>query len=238
MARQFFPGENPVGRRIIYASRLQNDPREVVGVVGDLHHFGLEKTPAPEFYTPQAQPPSYHGMTVVMQVAGDAQAVMPQVRAEVRALAPDAPLYNVRTLRDLLDKSVSEARFRTLLLAVFAGLAVLLTVVGTYGVISIVVTQRTHEMGVRLALGAARGDILALVLGGGLGPLAVGTILGLGGGLALSQAVRGFLFQVEPDDPLTFALATLVIVAAGLLATWVPARRACRVDPVVALRTS
>lgn len=236
MARQFFAGEDPIGRRIIYSSRLQNDPREIVGVVGDLHHFGLDKTPTPEFYTPQAQPPSYHGMTIVMQVHGDAQALMPQVRSEVRALAPDAPLYNVRTLQYLLDKSVSEARFRTLLLAVFAGLAVLLTVVGTYGVISIVVTERTHEMGVRLALGAARSDIVALVLGGGLKPLALGTILGLGGGLAFSQAVRGLLFQVAPADPLTFGLAALVIGAAGLLATWAPARRACRVDPVMALR--
>jgi putative ABC transport system permease protein len=237
MARQFFPGEDPIGRRVIYTSRNQNDPRAIVGIIGDVHHFALDTTPVPEFYTPQPQPPSYHGMTVVVRAHGDPAALMPAVRAEVRALAPDAPLYNVRTLEHLLDASVADARFRTLLLALFAALALVLAVVGTYGVISLVVTERTHEMGIRLALGAAPSAIMALVLRGGLLPLAAGTVLGLTGGLALSRAVAGLLYNVSPADPLTFLVVGSVIASAGVLAVWVPARRACRVDPAVALRS-
>ena len=158
------------------------------------------------------------------------------MRAEVRTLAPDAPLYNVRTLEHLLEASVAAARFRTLLLALFAALALLLAVVGTYGVISLVVTQRTHEMGIRLALGAEPSDIVRLVFAGALWPLAGGAAFGLAGGLALSRAVAGLLFNVAPADPLTFLVAASVIGTAGVLAAWVPARRACRVDPAVALR--
>ena len=158
------------------------------------------------------------------------------MRAEVRSLAPDAPLYNVRTLDALVDASVSDARFRTVLLALFAALALLLAVVGTYGVISLAVAQRTREMGIRLALGAAPGDILRMVLAGGLQPLVAGGLVGLGGGILLSRAVAGLLFNVTPADPATFAIASLVILVAGLAAAWLPARRACRVDPALALR--
>lgn len=235
-ARRFFPGEDPVGRRMIYASRRQNDPRLIVGVVGDVRHFGLDQTAPAEFYTPEAQPPSYGGMTIVMQVAGTADAVMPPVRAVVRAMAPNAPVYNVRTLDQLVHASVAAPRFRTLLLAIFAGLALALTVVGTYGVISLVVSQRTQELGIRLALGATRAEIVRLVVGRGLQPLALGTVLGLAGGFAVSRAIASLLFNVTPADPATFGLAALVIVASGVLATWVPARRACRVDPARALR--
>ena len=238
MARQFFPGEDPIGRRIIYSSRRQNDPRTIVGIVGDVHHFGLQKPPAPEFYTPQTQPPSYHAMTVVMRVTGDTAALIPAVRADVRALAPDAPLYNVRTLERMVDASVSDARFRTLLLALFAALAVVLAAVGTYGVIALAVSQRTQEMGIRLALGARPSDILRMVLGAGLRPLLAGAAIGLAGGLLLSRAVAGLLFKVTPADPLTFVVAAAVILTAGLAAAWLPARRACRVDPAIALRTS
>ncbi len=238
MARQFFPGEDPIGRRIIYTSRRQNDPRTIVGIVGDVHHFGLQKPPAPEFYTPQTQPPSYHAMTVVMRVTGDTAALIPAVRADVRALAPDAPLYNVRTLERMVDASVSDARFRTLLLALFAALAVVLAAVGTYGVIALTVSHRTQEMGIRLALGARPSDILRMVLGAGLRPLLAGAAIGLAGGLLLSRAVAGLLFKVTPADPLTFVVAAAVILTAGLAAAWLPARRACRVDPAIALHTS
>src|SRR6185295_3121497 len=220
-ARRFFPGEDPIGRRIIYTSRRQNDPRTIVGIIGDVHHFGLDAAAAPEFYTPEPQPPSYHAMTIVLRVQGDPLAILPAVRADVRALAPTAPLYNVRTLDSLRDASVSAARFRTLLLALFAGLALVLAIVGTYGVISLAVAERRQEMGIRLALGAARSDILRLVLAGGLQPLAGGAALGLGGGFLLSRAVSGLLFKVTPADPVTFAIAGAVILAAGLAAAWI-----------------
>jgi putative ABC transport system permease protein len=237
MAREFFPGEDPLGRGVIYNSRGQSDSREVVGIIGNVHHFGLDQVPTPEFYTPQPQPPSYHGMTIVMRGHTDPASVMSAVRAEVRALAPDAPIYNVRTLEHLLDASVADARFRTLLLTSFAGLALLLAVVGTYSVISLLVTQRTQEMGIRLALGARPSDILRLVLGAGITPLALGTGIGLAGGMGATRALAGLLFNVTALDPLAFVSAAVVILLAGLLATWIPARRACRVDPVVALRT-
>jgi putative ABC transport system permease protein len=236
MARQFFPGEHPVGRAIIYSARRQNDSREIVGIIRDVHHFGLDRDAAPEFYVPQAQPPSYGGMTVVMRVRGDAAALVPAVRGSVRELDSDAPMYNVRTLNDLLKGSLADARLRTTLLASFAALALLLAVMGTYGVMSVAVTQRGREMGVRLALGATPSHLVRLVVGQGVRPILAGTMLGLLAGYLLSQAVAGMLFQVKPGDPATFAAASAVIVLAGLGAAWLPARRACRVDPAVALR--
>lgn len=237
LARQFFPGEDPLAHRLIYSSRGQKGARGIVGVVADVRHFGPQNAVRPEFYVPQPQPPTYRGMTVVMRVDGDPAALMPAVRAAVRELAPDVPLYNVRTLQHLLDVSISDARFRTQLLALFAGLALLLAIIGTYGVISLVVAQRTQEMGIRLALGARPSDILRLVLGGGLRAIVAGTLIGLAGGLAVSRAITALLFNVTPSDPLTFATAALAILIAGLVATWIPARRACRVDPAIALRS-
>jgi putative ABC transport system permease protein len=236
-AREFFPGEDPVGRRIIYSSRRQNDAREIVGVVGDVRHFGLARNAPAEFYTPQPQPPSYHGMTIVIRAPREPAALVPDVRQAVRALAPDVPIYGVKTLPDLVEGSVDAARFRTELLGLFAALAIGLAVVGTYGVVSLLVSQRVQEIGVRMALGASRRDILDLVVGRGIQPVAIGTLAGLGGGYLLARAIEGLLFQVSPADPVTLAIAALVIMLAGLLASWIPARRACRVDPVVALKT-
>ena len=236
MARRFFPGEDPIGRRIIYSSRGQNDSREIVGVVGDVHHFGKQREPAPEFYTPQGQPPSYHGMTVVLRVQGTPSQLVPAVRAEARALEPEAPLYNVRTMEQLVGKSVAEERLRTLLLSLFAGLALLLAVVGTYGVLSIAVANRTREMGIRLALGADRSDVVRLVVGQGLRPIVAGLVLGVAGSVALGRSVSGLLFNVSAVDPLTFAVVPVLIAASGVLAAWIPARRACRIDPASALR--
>ncbi len=236
-ARQFFPGEDPIGRRMIYASRQQNDAREIVGIVGDVHHFGLGRAPVPQFYTPQPQPPSYHGMTVVLQARANPEALMPDVRRAVRALAPDAPIYNVRTLGQVVDASVADARFRTRLLGLFAALALVLAVVGTYGVIALLVAQRTQEMGIRLALGAAPRDIRALIVHRGMQPVLLGAGLGLAGGYGIARTIAGLLFEVDPADPLAFGVAAAAMLASGFVATWIPARRACRVDPVVALRT-
>ena len=236
MARQFFPGEDPVGRQMIYNSRRQGDSRTIVGVVGDVHHFGLDSDPAPEFYTPQHQPPSYHGMTIVMQVEGDPSALVAAARAEVRAMEPNAPIHDVRTTEQLLTESVAEARFRTVLLGAFAALALMLAIVGTYGVISMVVNQRAREMGIRLALGASASDIRRLVVVQGVRPVLLGLAIGLAGGLLASRAARSLLFHVAPGDPVTLSAAALIILAAAAIAAWLPARRASRVDPVVVLR--
>jgi putative ABC transport system permease protein len=237
MARTFFAGEDPIGRRIIYSSRGQNDSREIVGLVGDVHHFGMQREPAPEFYTPQGQPPSYHGMTVVMRAQGSPVRLVPAIRTVARSLEPHAPLYNVRTMEQLVGKSVADERLRTWLLSLFAGLALLLAVVGTYGVLSMAVAHRTREMGIRLALGADRSDVVRLVVGQGLRPIAAGIVLGMAGSLALSQSLSGLLFNVSALDPLTFVVVPALIAGSGVIAAWLPARRACRVDPVTALRT-
>jgi putative ABC transport system permease protein len=237
MARQFFPGESPLGKRIIYSSRKQNDAREIVGVVASVRHFGLSREPASEFYIPQQQPPIYNDTTIVLRVEGDPLAIVPRVRDEVRALEPLAPIYNVRTLDQLIERSVTDARLRTGLLAAFAALAVLLAAIGTYGVMSVAVLQRTREMGIRLALGAARTDLVRMMIIQGLRPTLAGLAVGIAGAVLMSQAIAGLLFQVSPTDPLTFATVPLIIAASGILAAWLPARRACRIDPVIALRT-
>jgi putative ABC transport system permease protein len=236
LARKFFPGEEPLGQRILYSSRGQNDAREIVGVVGDVHHFALDRQPVPEFYVPQPQPPSYHAMTIVMRVDGDAAALLPAVRAEVRAAEPDAPVYNVRTMSGLVADSIADARFRTRLLSLFAALALVLAIVGTYGVISIAVARRMREMGVRVALGATASDVTRLVVSQGIRPVLAGTLLGLAIGLVAARAFVTLLFNVRPADPLTFAAVAVTILTAGLVASWLPARRAGRVDPAIALR--
>ena len=230
MARQFFPNEDPIGKRIVYSSRQQNDAREIVGVVKDVRHFGLDRDPAPEFYTPQAQPPGYGGMTVIIRFGGDPSPLIPSIRAAVRELEPDVPLYGVRTLAQLRDQSVADARVRTQLLGLLAALALMLAALGAYGVISVAVNQRTREMGIRMALGASRSDVVRLIVFQGLRPVMVGTVIGLVGGAVLARAIEGILFSITPADPVTFAVAPILIVGAGAVAAWLPARRAGRVS--------
>jgi ABC-type antimicrobial peptide transport system permease subunit len=175
-------------------------------------------------------------MTIVLRTTGRPSDLVPHIRTAARELEPDAPLYNVRTIEELLGRSVSEERLRTLLLSSFAALALLLAVIGTYGVLSIAVAHRTQEMGIRLALGADRSDVVRLVVGQGLRPILAGAVLGLAVSFLVSRALTVFLFRVSTADPLTFAVVPLLIAAAGILAVWIPARRACRVDPASVLR--
>ena len=229
LARLFFASENPIGRSLVYSSRKQNDAREIIGVVHDIRHFGLDREPVPEFYTPQAQPPGYGGMFVVIRFDGDPAPLVPSLRREVRALEPDVPLYAVRTLAQMVDQSVADARVRTALLGLFAALALVLATLGAYGVISVAVSQRTREMGIRMALGADASHVVRLIVMQGMLPVLAGTVFGLAGGVVLARTIEGMLFTIQPADPVTFALAPLLIVIAGALAAWLPARRACRV---------
>ncbi len=236
MARTFFAGENPVGQQMIYSSRGQKDAREIVGVVADVRQFSLARDAAPEFYVPQYQPPVYNGMTVVMRIDGDPLALAAHVRDEVRALEPLAPVHNLRSMEQLVDRSVADARLRTILLALFAGLALFLAGIGTYGVMSVAVSHRTREMGIRLALGALRSDVVRMTIVQGLRPAVAGTALGLAGAVVMSRGVAGLLFRVSPADPVTFVSVPLIILCTAALAAWFPARRACRIDPATALR--
>jgi putative ABC transport system permease protein len=238
MARQFWPGDDPVGRTMTYASRGQGDSRTIVGVVADVKHFGMDRDAPPEFYTPQTQPPSYHSMSIVLRTSGDPAAIVAAARAQVAAMDREIPAYAIRTLADLVEESTAQPRFRTMLLAAFAALALVLAVIGVYGVIAYAVSQRTQEIGVRMALGALRADVLRLVIADSLRPILIGVGAGLVAAFFLTRLIATLLFQVQPHDVATFVSVPLLLVSAALVATYIPARRAARVDPVRALRST
>jgi putative ABC transport system permease protein len=246
MATRFWPGEDPIGQRITFNSGIPRDEqqvvggpgsREVVGIVGDVKHLGLDEADEPMFYTPQAQQPSYHTMGLVVRTSADAAALTASIRAELSRLDRAVPLYRVRTLDAVVQSTVAAPRLRAWLFGLFAVLALTLAAVGVYAVVGYLVTQRTQEIGIRLALGAARRDVLRALFVEGLRPVA----LGLAGGLVLAsaggRAMSGLLFNVPPNDPATLGATVLVLLVAALVATWLPARRALRVDPVIALRS-
>ena len=236
MARTMFPGEDPIGRRIQLGDPDPESPWvTIVGVAGDVKYTGLDKPPEPAIYTPYEQNLWWPTMYLVVRSSVDPAGLERAVRAQVASLDPLLPL-GVRTMDDLLGRSVAEPRFRTMLLGIFAATALLLAAVGIYGVLSYTVGQRTQEIGIRMALGARGRDVLALVLGQGMALAGAGVAIGLVAALALSRLLAGLLFGVGPTDLPTFAAVSLVMVAAALLACYLPARRATRVDPMVALR--
>ena len=247
MARRYWPGEDPIGRRITFNSGIPRPEqqvvggpgsREVIGIVGDVRHLDMDEREVPMFYTPHAQQPSYHTMTLVARSAGAAASLPPAVRAALREMDGGVPLYQVRSLDQVLSRAVATPRLRAALIGLFALLASVLAGLGVYGVISYLVTQRTHEFGVRVSLGATGHDLRRLVLVDGLRPVAVGLALGLFGAWALGRTLGAFLFVVSPWDPLSYAAAVALLSAAALTATLLPARRAVRVNPVTALSDS
>jgi predicted lysophospholipase L1 biosynthesis ABC-type transport system permease subunit len=237
MARRFWPGEDPLGKTVTYEREGSNVPRRIVGVVGDVRHFGLDREPQPEFYTPQPQPPSFHGMTVVLRAATAPAPLLAALRREVAALDPLVPVYRARTLGDLVGADVAAPRLRTAVLAAFAGLALLLAMIGIYGVLAFTVGRRTREIGIRKALGAGDGDLLRLLVTETMRPALLGVALGMAAALAVTRLLSGLLFGVTATDPLLFALAPLLLTAAALLASYLPSRRAAVVEPRVALQS-
>jgi len=238
LARQIFPGEDPIGKRIkpgISVGKDQAVMREIVGVVGDVKHQSLSSEAGAEVYVPHAQVP-FSGMALVARTAVDPQSLAATMRNEVSKLDKDIPVYNIRTLDDYLAASVAQPRFNTLLLGIFAGVALFLTMIGLYGVISYSVTQRTHEIGIRVALGAQTSDVLKLVVKQGMALALIGVGVGLLAALALTRVLASLLYGVSATDPVTFGGVSLLLVAVALLACLVPARRAMKVDPMIALR--
>jgi putative ABC transport system permease protein len=236
--QKFFPNEDPLGKRIkpgISTDETKPLMREIVGVVGNVKHHRLTAEADPEAYVPHAQLP-FDTMTLVVKTSVDARSITGAVRNEVRALDKDLPVYNVKTLDEYLAASVAQPRFNTLLLTIFAGMALVLTTVGLYGVMSYSVVQRTHELGIRLALGAQTGDILKLVVGQGMALTIIGVFIGLLGAFAFTRLMRSLLFGVSATDPLTFICVSLLLSVISLIACLVPARKAAKVDPMVALR--
>ena len=237
--RKFFPSEDPIGRRITLGwGRGPNVPPnggEVVGIVGNVKHFGLDQVEEPEIYIPHGQQP-VGGMTFVVRTAVPPVTIAEAVRREVRALDPSLPVVSVQPLADVVARSISQPRFYMLLLAIFASVALALASIGIFGVVSYAVAQRTREMGIRIALGASRERVLRMVLGNAMRLAIIGVVVGLAATFALSRALATLLFDLSPTDPLTFAVVGMGLTAVALLASWLPAARATRVDPVVALR--
>jgi putative ABC transport system permease protein len=238
LAARYFPNQNPIGKHL--RPDLAIGPgappwREIVGVVGAVRHGGPGKEPRPEFFLPHTQMP-FITLTTVVRVAGDPLAIVGAVRNEVRAMDRELPIDSVKTLDQYLTESVAQPRFNTLLLALFAGLAMALTAVGLYGVMAFSVTARTREIGVRVALGARGSDVLRLVVSQGMKLTLIGVAIGMLAALALTRLMKGLLFGVTPTDPATFALIALLLVSVAMLACYLPARRATKVDPMIALR--
>ena len=235
LAQRYFPGENPIGRRLGFGSPSGDVQRTIVGVVGDVRHFGLDQAAEPEVYVPVHQDPN-RTMTIAIRTISDPEALVPAMRAAVRNLDPAQPISSVATMDQRLADSVARPRFLMLLLAAFAVVALFLASLGVYAIMATNVESRRREIGVRLALGARPLDVLRQVMGEGGRLVAAGVLTGLAMALGATRLLSSLLFGVAPSDPMTFAAMTTLLVGIAMLATWLPARRAARVDPLVALR--
>ena len=237
MASTLFPGEDPIGRRLQLGDPAPSSPWvTIVGVVGDVKYRGLDAAPSPTLYTPYEQSLWWPTMYLVVRSNVEPATLARSIRMQVSSLDPLLPVTRVRTMHDLLGRSVAEPRFRTILLGLFAAVALVLATVGIYGILSYTVAQRTREIGIRMSLGARRRDVLRLVLQQGMALAGAGVAIGLLSALALNRVLAGLLFGVGPTDVATFSVVSFVMVGAALVACYVPARRATRVDPMVALR--
>jgi putative ABC transport system permease protein len=239
-ARRHFAGESPLGHRI----RLQGqerDPLLIVGVVGDVRQLGLDEQPVPEAFVPFLQDPlskTYQrSMTIVACTKSDPGSVAGSLRAALTSLDKSLPVYDLKPMTEYLRDSLARRRFNLILLIAFAGVALVLAAIGIYGVISYGVTQRTHEIGIRMALGAEKSDVLRLVVRQGMIMALIGVAIGVLASLALTRLMESLLFGVSVTDPLTFTVIALLLTSVALLACFVPARRASKVDPLIALRS-
>jgi predicted permease len=235
LAAQFFPGTDPVGRELVIGISEMIHLR-VIGVVGDVRQFGLGSAPVPEFYLPQAGGPSGPGLTFVLRTAVPPATLIAAVRDAIREIDPEQPLARLEPLTAVLAGSTAGPRFRTGLLGGFAALALLLAALGVYGVMAYAVAQRRRELGIRLALGARPDVLVGRVVGQGMALAAAGVGLGLAGALGATRVLQSVLYGVGPRDGASFLVTAIVITAVVAAASWIPARRAARVDPLIALR--
>ena len=234
-ARVNFPGQDPLGKRVIIEMKDENVPSEIIGIVGDSKHMGLDKTPDAMSYWPHAEL-AYSQMTLAIRTKGDAASFAPAIRDIVSSMNPDQPISDVATMEQLLAVSVSRSKFNTTLLVIFAIVALVMAAVGIYGVMSYAVSQRTHEIGVRMALGAQTADVMKLVVVRGVVLGLIGVVVGVAAAFALTRLLTTLLFEVEATDPIVFATVAAGSFVITLLACSIPARRATKVDPLKALR--
>ena len=236
LGRRAFPGQDPLGRTVYCGLDDSTRPLKIIGVAGDFRQYGPATEPSPEIYLPYEQHlNNATALKLVIRTTMDPQSLAAPLRRKLRTEAPGVPL-KFDTLQALLDQNLAAPRFRTLLLAAFAGLAVSLAMAGVYGVLAYAVAQRSSEIGLRMALGARGRDVLGMVVRQGMGLAALGFALGIVGSFAMGRFIAGFLYGVQPNDPLTFAAVAAFVASATLAATWLPARRAVAIDPLQALR--
>jgi putative ABC transport system permease protein len=237
LVREHFPNENPLGKRVRWARDEQVRWMTIIGVVGDVKHFGLDLPELPALYSPYPQAdPWKRWMTFVARTQSDPSAMTEAIKRQVWKVDSQLPITLVKPMSEVSAGSFAARRFYMFLLALFAGLALMLAAVGIYGVMSYAVTQRTQEIGIRMALGARGVDVLKLIIRNGLTLTVLGVVIGIGGAVALTRLLRTLLFGVTPTDSLTFITVSAVLILVAMLACYLPARRATKVDPLVALR--
>ncbi|HEV2351987.1 MAG TPA: ABC transporter permease [Terriglobia bacterium] len=236
LARTYFPHRNPLGQQLVFGLLADgNVSREIVGVVGDVRDAALNKTPGPMMYVPFAQAPLW-GVGLVIKTSSSADAAAHAIRLKVREVDRDLPVTDIEWMSEAVDASLGQARLRTWLLGIFGAMALALAAIGIFGVVSYSVSCRTHEIGIRMALGATRENVLALILSESARPVLLGLALGIPAALVLARFLSSLLYGVRPTDPLTLAAVAILLTLVALVASAIPARRATRVDPMVALR--
>jgi putative ABC transport system permease protein len=230
LQKTVFPDEDPIGKRI----RFWGEVWEVVGVVGSVRHNGLNNQPSERIYLPQVFCP-WSG-SLVVRTKGQPLALAEVIRKEILVLDPEQPVSNVRTLEEMVANSVANRRLTLMLLGIFASVALGLAAMGLYGVMAYAVSQRTHEIGIRIALGAQRKDVLSLIVRHGMGLTLAGLVFGLGGSFVLTRLLANQLYEVGPTDPTALLSVSVMLTAVAFLACYIPAKRAAKVDPMEALR--
>jgi putative ABC transport system permease protein len=234
-ARRFWPGEDPIGKRVSVWFAAFTRGAEVVGVVGDVRYGPMDRPPRPDAYLPYKQAPP-RTMILFGRTAGDPVSLAEAVRRQVSTLDHGLPIYDIKTMRQRINDATVRARFNVILLTAFAVIAIVLAAVGIYGVMSFAVRQRTNEIGIRMALGARSEDVVRHVVRQASILILIGTAIGLAGALAVTRVLSSALYEVQPYDPQTYAAIVMILVAAAILASYVPARRASTIDPSITLR--
>jgi putative ABC transport system permease protein len=235
MARRYWPNEDPIGARINLGQENQPLWHEIVGVVNDVKSFGLEEQTHTDIYRPFAQTP-FPLIAFAVRTSGDPLSLVAAVKNAIYAVDKDQPVFKVITMEKLAAESITLRRVSMLLVGGLAALALILAAIGIYGVMSYTISQQRREIGIRMALGAQASDVLKLVIGQGMKPALFGMIIGLLASFALTWLIKSLLFGVSATDPATFVVISILLGGVALLASWIPARRATKVDPMVALR--
>jgi putative ABC transport system permease protein len=237
MAKRYFPNEDPIGKRIkVGGAERPNAPwMEIVGIVGDARYGRLDAPVEPTRYQTLAQVP-WIGVYLVVKTSGDPLQVVPAIKSELAKLDSDVPLARIRTMDQIMDQAVGQPRFRAFLLALFAALALVLAAVGIYGVMSYSVSRRARELGIRVSLGAGRGEVLRMLLREGFLLSLSGVALGMVGAMAVTRYISGLLFEVTATDPFTYVIVSTFLLSVALVACYLPANRATRADPLIVLK--